>query len=181
MPAAMLTVFVRQALEMTSTVLNKKILNSPIQVLKNLNKKLIEANFEGNPQVTIFYCIYSLEERTLTYSSAGHHPAVLLREKKDDLLLFGEPSVPLGWFEDIKFYEEEITLRKNDRILLFTDGLFENLPIKEDGYEYITNLILKNKNLSLKKLIKKIISEREKISPEEQDDDIAILGFNIKK
>ncbi len=180
-PAAMLTVFVREALKITSTVLNKTILNSPMQVLKELNKKLIDAEFEGSPQVTIFYCIYSLDDKILTYSSAGHHPAVLLRDERKDLLLLGEPSVPLGWFEDIKFYEEEFTLKENDKLLLFTDGLFENLPGIEDGYEFINKILVNNKKLSLKKIIKKMVSERNKIANKFQDDDIAILGFNVKK
>ncbi len=179
-PAAMLTVFAKQSLETTTKILNKEILNSPMQALKKLNEKLVDANFEGNPQVTIFYCIYSIEDKTLTYSSAGHHPAVLLRETEEKLIFFGKPSVPLGWFKDIKIYEDNIQLQSGDKIIIFTDGLFENLPVKGDEYDFICNVLLKNKDLSLNKIIKKLITERNKVSPDYQDDDIAILGFNVK-
>lgn len=180
--AAMLTVFVRQSIEMTSTIFRRSIVNSPKQVIDNLNKKLIETNFEGSPQVTIFYCILDVETLTLTYSSAGHHPAVLVRDDEKTPLLIGRPSLPVGWFEKINIYENSFELKQNDKLVLFTDGIFELMETKDydKAFNNFTEIIVANKNLTIKKLLNRIVDTQKKIDDYTQMDDIAILGLEIK-
>ncbi len=180
--AAMLTVFVRQSIEMTSTVFRRNIINSPKQVIDNLNKKLIETKFEGSPQVTIFYCILDIETLTLTYSSAGHHPAVLIRDAEKSPVLIGRPSLPVGWFEKINIYENTFELKQNDKLILFTDGIFELMETKdyEEAFNNFTEIIVANKNLTIKKLLSRIVETQKKIGEYTQLDDIAILGLEIK-
>ncbi len=179
--SAMLTVFVKQSIEMTSTVLRQNIINSPKQVLDKLNKKLLETNFEGNPQVTMFYSILDIKMLSLVYSSAGHHPSVIIRKDKSEPILIGKPSLPLGWFKKIHLYENNTELQKGDKVILFTDGLFET--IRETNYDKSFNnlieIIKENRNLPIRKLINKIISIRKKSEEDSQQDDIAVLGVEI--
>ncbi len=180
--AAMLTVFVKQSIEMTSTVFRRKIINSPKQVIENLNKKLIETNFEGNPQVTIFYCVFDINSLTLTYSSAGHHSSIVIRNNEKNLIYLGKHSLPAGWFENINLYENTFKLKHKDKLLLFTDGIFEATGIKDyDGaFKKFTQVIINNRELPIKKLLSKIVGIQKKVDNYIQQDDIAILGLEIK-
>lgn len=182
-PAALLTIFVKQSLEMFSYYQNKKIVNSPSEVIKKLNKKLIEAKFEGHPQATLFYCVYDINSKMLTYTSTGHPPAVYINNK-NEIQFIGQPCLPIGWEPEIKLYEKQIELKNSEKILLYTDGLFEDLKKftqYKEGFDVIYNIIEKHKTLPIAKLINKIINEREEIKSNTQEDDIAILGFEIKE
>lgn len=183
-PAAMLTFFVKQSIEMSSIILRKRIVNSPKQVIEKLNKKMIEADFEGSPHVTIFYAVLDLTSLTLTYSSAGHHPAVLLRKNIEEPILIGKTSKPVGWIKDLNVYEDNVELKEDDKVILFTDGLLEVTKINKNDYDIaykkFGEILNQNRNLNIEKLIKNIIKgviEKE----EPRDDDIAILGLEIKK
>jgi sigma-B regulation protein RsbU (phosphoserine phosphatase) len=181
--AAMLTVFVKQSIEMTSTLYGKPIINSPKQVLEKLNKKMIETDFEGNPQVTIFYSILDVENLLLTYSSAGHHPSIIVREKNSEPILIGKNSMPVGWVKDLNLYEENIELKEKDKIILFTDGIFEfeNKKNIDESFLNFVNKIIENREYPINKLIKNIIDEYEDSIKEKQEDDVAILGVEIKE
>lgn len=182
-PAAMLTVFVKHSLEVFSYFQDKKMINSPLEVLKKLNKKMIDAKFEGHPQVTMFYCIYEVKTRILTYSSIGHPPAIYIK-KNNTIEQIGKPCLPGGWVMEMNLYEKQLELSEGDKIILYTDGLYEDLKKStgfKDGFDVILNIIEHNKQLPISKLINKIVRERDKIKLKTQEDDIALLGFEIKE
>ena len=94
--AAMLMVYIKQNIEMFTYYQNKKVINSPMEVVKKLNIKLISDKFEGHPQVTMFYCVYNISEKILTYTSTGHPQAVYL-SKGIPVQSIGQTSMPIGW------------------------------------------------------------------------------------
>jgi sigma-B regulation protein RsbU (phosphoserine phosphatase) len=61
----------------------------------------------------------------LTVASAGHPPALLLRdgEAAEEMAAAGGP--PVGWYADASFAAAEARLRHGDGIVLYTDGLSE--------------------------------------------------------
>ncbi|MFC1752884.1 PP2C family protein-serine/threonine phosphatase [Thermoproteota archaeon] len=98
---------------------------SPGQTLKSANDDLhhyIENSLISH--VTAFYAVLNLRTKQLTYSKAGHPPALLLHKNSeiDELSCDG---LFLGMFEHENYEEKIIQLESGDRLILYTDGLTE--------------------------------------------------------
>ena len=72
---------------------------------------------------TLFYGIINPKTQRMTYVNAGH-PAPLVR-RDDGLFTLSATSHPLGFFSSPEIAMESIELQKNDRLLLYTDGITE--------------------------------------------------------
>ncbi|MFC1746407.1 PP2C family protein-serine/threonine phosphatase [Candidatus Riflebacteria bacterium] len=96
----------------------------PEIVLKYVNDNItgmLGASFCG----TAFCAHIDLEKRKIRYSSAAHPPQILWPEKGQGFIELFSNSVCLGIFEDEEFVEREHNFEPGDRLLLFTDGLYE--------------------------------------------------------
>jgi sigma-B regulation protein RsbU (phosphoserine phosphatase) len=107
--------------------LPKTNFHEPSEVLAALNK-VFRADYSGGRFFTIWYGVYSVQRRTLSFSGGGHpHP-----------LLFGatapsavRPSVlpqcgpPIGISDELNFSQEAISVPAGARLLLFSDGVVE--------------------------------------------------------
>lgn len=74
---------------------------------------------------TLFVGIVDLGRRTLTYCSAGHPPALLLRQETGELESLGVQSGVVGAFSDMRYHDGRVRLDKGDLLLLYTDGTTE--------------------------------------------------------
>ena len=135
-PAAMVAVSVFQNLHpQTGRILmNSKdaqqvrTFRSPAQVLEKLD---LEYTFDRfNNFFTINYVILNAATGSFTCCSAGHPPPVIIRQNGSlDIMTSGSP--PIGTRdlrlvdEFIEFPEEEMKLNPGDKLLLYTDGVFE--------------------------------------------------------
>lgn len=99
---------------------------SPKTTLLKVNKSLLEMN-AGGLFVTALYGILNLKTHEFHYARAGHEPPVIA--------LPGEPAVecavrigqPLGILEKPVIDEQRVTLPPGSAMLLYTDGLTDNL------------------------------------------------------
>jgi phosphoserine phosphatase RsbU/P len=95
----------------------------PSAVCAKLNAFLC-SNLATGKFITLFYGILDAERRTLTYESAGHCPALLLKKTEEVELLHGEGAV-LGVLPDWTYRDSVVLLAAGDRLLLYTDGVTE--------------------------------------------------------
>jgi phosphoserine phosphatase RsbU/P len=99
----------------------------PAAVMRGLNR-VFAMESHGGHFFTIWYGVYAVEERKLTFSGGGHPPA----------LLFGGPAIadaklqelhtsgpPIGMTDLIPFDNSEIDLPAFGRLLLYSDGAVE--------------------------------------------------------
>jgi serine phosphatase RsbU (regulator of sigma subunit)/uncharacterized protein YfkK (UPF0435 family) len=121
MPAALLTIFLKQALIMRTTVDNTYHIFSPAEVMKNLNKRMATQKLSGYQFATCCYCLLNSETLELTYSRAGHPYPVLLRKGQEPKQLEVRGSL-LGVFKDADYTEDKIQLQAGDKVLLYSDG-----------------------------------------------------------
>jgi hypothetical protein len=121
MPAALLTIFLKQALIMRTTVDNTYHIYSPAEVMKNLNKRMATQKLSGYQFATCCYCLLNTESLELTYSRAGHPYPVVLRKGQEPKQLEVRGSL-LGVFKDADYGEDKIQLQPGDKILLYSDG-----------------------------------------------------------
>lgn len=98
---------------------------SAAQVLNDLNHfaaQQIRGEFATN-FVAIFDPVFS----SLSYSSAGHLPALLRRSATGEVLALSEASGPmLGPFGDTVYVQSTVSVDPGDILVMYTDGLVEH-------------------------------------------------------
>ncbi len=123
-PAAMLTSVVKTAFSM-----QKAHHTDPAQLMKDMNRTLLGNT--GNEFVTACYVLLDTENRNLIIANAGH-PALLLWRKREARLEILRPRGRLlGVFDSPEFEVADAGLEPGDRIVMYTDGLYE-APNRED-------------------------------------------------
>ncbi|KPK81459.1 MAG: hypothetical protein AMJ81_10615 [Phycisphaerae bacterium SM23_33] len=81
---------------------------------------------------TMFYGVLDVPGRRLTYCSAGHEPALLVREGRGTWLA-GSGGV-LGIDPAMRYRNQVLGLRRGDLLLIFTDGLPEATNFKHETF-----------------------------------------------
>ena len=88
-------------------------------VMDRVNHSLT-AETEPSEFVTLFYGVLDSKARRLTYTSAGHEPAVLVRGGQTRRLETGGPL--LGVSDDMTYEYEAVDLEAGDALVVFSDG-----------------------------------------------------------
>ena len=121
MPAALLTIFLKQALVMRRTIENNYRIFSPSEVVKNLNIRMAAQKLSGYQFATCCYCLLNIKTLELTYARAGHPYPILIRDGRSLEQLEIRGSL-LGVFEQAEFPQQTIKLKPGDKLLLYSDG-----------------------------------------------------------
>jgi sigma-B regulation protein RsbU (phosphoserine phosphatase) len=121
MPAALLTIFLKQALVMRETIDNNYRIFSPVEVMKNLNLRMAAQKLSGYQFATCCYCLLNTKTLQLTYSRAGHPYPILIRPGKEPEQLQIRGSL-LGIFEQAEYVQGTVQLQPGDKLLLYSDG-----------------------------------------------------------
>lgn len=111
-------------MSMTRTLLKDYLLTTgkPETALQQANARLCAENPEGM-FVTVFVGILDTTSGEYVYANAGHNYPVFGCGKKE--FIKTKNGIPLGVIETAKYSETSIILRKEDEILLYTDGVTE--------------------------------------------------------
>jgi PAS domain S-box-containing protein len=96
---------------------------SPARLLEHLDS--VAALIPDAFCTTVFVAILDVRSETLSYSSAGHVPAVLATSAPCPQLLTDARSVPLAVHRDEPRPQATATLTAGSTLLLYTDGLVE--------------------------------------------------------
>ena len=121
MPAALLTIFLKQALVMRETIDNNYHIFSPVEVMNNLNLRMTAQKLSGYQFATCCYCLLNTKTLQLTYSRGGHPYPVLIRPGKEPEQLQTRGSL-LGIFEQAEYVQGTVQLQPGDKLLLYSDG-----------------------------------------------------------
>jgi len=179
-PAALLTIFLKQALVMRVTVGNRYRICQPAEVMKNLNKRLCEQKFSGSQFVTCCYCLLNVHSMELTFSRAGHPYPILYRPGEGARQLEARGAL-LGIFEDADFEQQRMQLKKGDKLLLYSDGAepFIGRYHDQSGFEFNPEfaLLLDRPILDINEAFARIAEGRRLRQAEV--DDITTLGLEI--
>ncbi|AMW31881.1 MULTISPECIES: PP2C family protein-serine/threonine phosphatase [Arthrospira] len=99
----------------------------PSDVLRSLNTTF-QMTYQNDKYFTIWYGVYNRISRQLTYSSAGHPPAILLSGKNPNNLQFQQlktPGMPVGMFLEAAYIDASCHVEKNSNLYIFSDGVYE--------------------------------------------------------
>ncbi len=127
--AAMITVFINQNIYVRREYDDGRIrVLTPKQVLNNLFYIYNRMSFPDEIYTVLFYGIYNLESKVLTYSSAGMNMRPLILKSNGDvepIPIEGLPICKLGAFVSPAYENHSIQLDNGDSMLFYTDGLIE--------------------------------------------------------
>lgn len=102
-------------------------------LITELNKTVF-TNANGEKFITFFIAKYNSKTRKLKYVNAGHNWPLLIRKFETKALNKG--CIGLGMLDEIPFLEsEEIEIKPNTTIILYTDGVVELENEAEEQYE----------------------------------------------
>ncbi len=107
------------------------LVSGPGEMLARVNQMLL-SDFATGRYVTMIYAVLDPARRTLTFASAGH-PWPLLCHGTDVRPLHADAGMPLGLLPG-GFTEHTVTLCHNFRLLLYTDGISEELNREDEEF-----------------------------------------------
>ncbi|MGB8226364.1 MAG: PP2C family protein-serine/threonine phosphatase [Sedimentisphaerales bacterium] len=132
MPAALLTMFLKQAIQMRQTIGNEYKIFTPLEVVTSLNQKMFAQHLRGCLFATCCYCLLDTDTLTLDYCRAGHPYPILISKNNSPVQLQTRGSL-LGVFENAQFEQGSVQLQSGDKLILYSDGAEPFLGTKENG------------------------------------------------
>jgi phosphoserine phosphatase RsbU/P len=163
--------------------------HDPGRFLSEMNRKLaaILKQIEEPLYATAFYLVADVAAGQIRYAKAGHPAPLHLRRRAGIVEPLPFPShagAALGLFERSEFITSELPLAAGDKILLFTDGLFE-VPNEEDedyGQDRLLAAAQQRMNLPLPALLDGLIADvRGFAGGGDFSDDVCLLGMEVAR
>ncbi|MCP4131065.1 MAG: SpoIIE family protein phosphatase [bacterium] len=176
-PAALITTMIKT--EFNTHVRSNK---NPDEICELVNFEISRLIGDMDYYLTAYLCILNLEDGVLTYTNAGHHPALLYRKLTGTIEELDTDGFIMGIEEDAKYCTGSIVLEKGDRVLMFTDGIIETRNQSGEFYEYekLNEFIADNSNESAQKFVNHLIEDVDAFSEGRAvEDDRAILYFEF--
>jgi len=180
MPAALLTIFLKQALVMRQNTENSYHIFSPAEAMMNLNARMAGQKLSGYQFATCCYCILNVKSLKLTYARAGHPYPVLIRAGQEPQTLETQGSL-LGIFGQAEYVEQTIQLEAADKLLIYSDGAETILGAADSqSGPGFSREFYELKDLSIIDMTDKLnmLAQTRQTDPSEVDD-ITILGLEI--
>lgn len=153
---------------------------SPENVASRINKDFI--NYLDQMFVTGILLRFDPEDRSFQYICAGHPPILLAQKRKNSLTRLAATSSPFGILPGTTFHTETVQLTTGDKLLFYTDGLYEcrNSTREQFGLPRLESLYFQNSHLAPNELLTLIHEQiRGFVGHNKFDDDIAILVLEV--
>jgi len=152
---------------------------SPADCFQKVNKSLcVESVIEMF--VTLFFGILDVETGKVDYCSAGHNPPMLLSADGEVSEIENTGGIMLAGMPMATFKEGSMTLKPNEMLILFTDGISEAFNEAEDefGEEKMIESLKKNQSANCEGCIAALFSDVEEFAGDaEQSDDRTVLAL----
>jgi phosphoserine phosphatase RsbU/P len=150
--------------------------------LEDLPKLLTSVNqffYENTPEdryATLFFGVYDDATRQLTYANCGQNPPLVFRADGSMEQLLPTATV-IGLFPDWKYPTETITLKPNDVLVIYTDGVTEanDDHRHEFGEDRLCATVRKNLQRPPAEILEAIQDAVQKFSVGEQFDDLTLV------
>jgi sigma-B regulation protein RsbU (phosphoserine phosphatase) len=129
-PASLLTVFVKKGVRPKEVFGQQYRLVPPDEVLRRLNRELIEQQLPEDPFITMVYGLLDHRQGVLSFARAGH-PYPLYIPARGAVELWQQEGLLLG-VVDAQFPTRTVQLLPGDKVIFYSDGIdtarFEDHP-----------------------------------------------------
>ena len=171
MPAAMLMA------NLQATLRGQALFTSSAGECLTRANKLLYRSTDMQKFATFFYGILNTAESIFHFSNAGHDPPFLINPDKNVTRLTKGGTV-LGFMEDYQFEEDLIKLNSGDMIIIYSDGITDQLNEKDEefGEERLLSVLKKNLKSTAELLIENVFEALNIfVKDGKQSDDITIV------
>jgi serine phosphatase RsbU (regulator of sigma subunit) len=112
------------------------------EIMRNLNYYVCENSQNGLRFITAFFAEYHLASGEISYTCAGHHPA-LVRRSSGQVEELSVGGLPLGIETDAEFPIARTALAPGEMLFIYTDGLVEAVDPagREFGRARLTDVV----------------------------------------
>ncbi len=179
MPAALLTMFLKQATTMRQTIGNEYYVFQPWEVMRMLNQRMCEQELSGCLFATSAYGLLNTEKLTLKYARAGHPYPILIRQ--DRIVQLQTRGGLLGIFEEAEFQQQTLQLHPGDKLFIYSDGGEPLIGEDADGHGFVfTEAFQEICHLPIEEMLAAYneMAENHTFGPGEIDD-VTAIGLEI--
>lgn len=182
-PGSLVMTMIRTALRMEA-----RGNRSASDVMAKMNSFVTEDMKKGM-FVTMFYVVLDSVNRAVTYASAGHNPMILYRGESDATYFLKPKGIPVGIdVPDGELFRrtisvEKLTLRQDDMLVIYTDGITEamNADREQFGEARLLAAIKKHGHGSAQEFADALNGEiHEFTGGASQNDDITLVAIKEK-
>ena len=180
MPAALLTMFIKKALQTKRISGNTYEIVPPHEALTRLNEDICQQDLTSCQFCTAVYGIVNIEDLSLRYARGGHPPAVLLAADGGARLL--EANGPLlGVFPGEAFADRTASLSAGDRLVAFSDGAEDTfLDPAEPGPAGLIAQLRDLRHLPADEMTLQLtVRIDERRASNKHDDDITVIVMDV--
>lgn len=152
----------------------------PARMVRSLNDFLLGFS-RVETFATLFVGIVDLEKGSLTYCSAGHPPALLLRASTGEISLLDVQSGVVGAFKDILYQDGKVRIRPGDMLLLYTDGTTESRAPDGTffGEEGLRDAVMREWQHGFDGIADRLLATLDRFTQNNLDDDVAIVALRF--
>jgi len=177
MPAALLTIFLKQAMVMRQSGRHSYNIFPPSEVLEALNQRMAEQKLSGQQFASCCYCLLNTERMQVIYVRAGHPYPVLLRPGREPRQL-KVPGHLLGVLSDSKYKQGSVQLQRGDKLLLYSDGAERFIGNFEDKDGFVFSEEFRSiQNLPLDEFFEQLNTRIQQSEADQPADDITAIGL----
>ncbi|MCE5278719.1 MAG: PP2C family protein-serine/threonine phosphatase [Planctomycetaceae bacterium] len=179
MPAALLTMFIKKALQTKRVSGNSYQIIPPDLSLRELNTSICQQNLSSCHFCTAIYAVLNTQTLQMTYCRAGHPEALLLGADGSIKILPCDGGL-LGVFPDATFQARTVQLAAGDRVVFYSDGIEEALrTITAQPRLPMSDLLSPWAALPCDELIAELSTQID--AHAKASDDITVLGLEIRR
>ncbi len=181
MPAALLSMFMKNALITKDIAANGYKVLSPSESLSRLNNSLCEQNLSSATFATAVYGTIDVRTLTMTVARGGHpHPLFI---RNGEAIAIEPDGALLGIFPDESFSTCTVQLQPGDKVFVYTDGIevaFSESETADDEIwrHKLGSLLDKPLDEALKCFNHQLEQSGGSLLPK---DDLTILAFEVKE
>jgi serine phosphatase RsbU (regulator of sigma subunit) len=181
MPAALLTMFLKQALVTKEIHAAGYRLLEPAQTMARLNDALVGQNLSQATFATALYGHLDTRTLRLTFAKGGHPSPILLTRGGELRPLDSEGSL-LGIFPNEQFAQATVQLEPGDRVFVYSDGIelaFSDTP-SPDSDQWRQELHVR-RTLPAEQIVREFAAhlDRGTPNPDSTRDDLTVIAIEV--
>lgn len=155
---------------------------APARMVRSLNDFLLGFS-RLETFATLFVGLVDLAEGRITYCSAGHPPAVLMRAQTHELAMLDVQSGVVGAFRDMNYQDGIMGISEGDVLVLYTDGTTEARDPEgaffgEDG---LRDMLVTEGARGFEGLTDRMMSTLDAFTGNNLEDDVALVALRFDK
>jgi serine phosphatase RsbU (regulator of sigma subunit) len=160
----------------------------PGELLTRVNRALaiILKQADTTMFATCFYVVADVERAQLRFANAGHPSALHIQHGNgaaQKLQGDGHPGPAMGLFPTASYVTSSSPMKKGDRVMLFTDGLFEVEDASGMVFteEQLHTTVTRYAALPAQEFFDRVINDVRQFSERQSfDDDVCVVGMEVQ-